>query len=343
VLFGLDLALPGIRTENAVIIVEGYFDHLALYRAGIRNAVATCGTALTATHAVLIKRHAERAYLLFDSDGAGRKATIRSMELFLEQRLPAYVISLPGGDDPDSFLSSNPVEQFAERKRSARPAFEFFVRSLLAERPPDSVDNKVRVIDEIIPRYRKIADPVERDLYEKEVCRLLGITVHAFRKRLGGMSLTARDSLDQQQNRPTSGDPTQETLLSLLLDHPEAREEAVRCGLASLFSDDYLAVAQHLIAAEAENGSVRAADNLAESLETGEQRSLLSRIQVSDMRVAENEWRSVYDQCARSREKKQVSSIKGIAARLAALDSSSDEYRQLLEQADSLRSRKSKL
>src|SRR6185369_16201448 len=95
VLFGMDMALPAIRTENAVIIVEGYFDHLALYRAGIRNVVATCGTALTATHTGLIKRHAARVYMLFDSDAAGRKATIRSMELFMEQRLPAYVISMP--------------------------------------------------------------------------------------------------------------------------------------------------------------------------------------------------------------------------------------------------------
>src|SRR6185369_8459243 len=112
VLFGMDMALPAIRTENSVIIVEGYFDHLALYRAGIRNVVATCGTALTATHGGLIKRHAARVYTLFDSDAAGRKATIRSMELFLEQRLPDYVISLPQGDDPDSYLVKNSVDAF---------------------------------------------------------------------------------------------------------------------------------------------------------------------------------------------------------------------------------------
>ncbi|MDD2853630.1 MAG: DNA primase, partial [Desulfuromonadaceae bacterium] len=92
VLFGLDMALPSIRTTAAVIIVEGYFDHLALYQSGVQNVVATCGTALTSSHTGLIKRHAERVYTLFDSDSAGKKATIRSMELFLEQRIPAYVI-----------------------------------------------------------------------------------------------------------------------------------------------------------------------------------------------------------------------------------------------------------
>src|SRR5665647_548240 len=131
ILFGLDMALPSIRTGNSVIIVEGYFDHLSLFRAGVQNVVATCGTALTGTHAGLIKRHAERVYTLCDSDSAGKKATIRSMELFLEQRIPAYVISLPTGDDPDSFLAAHTSEEFTALRDKARPAFEFFVRSLL--------------------------------------------------------------------------------------------------------------------------------------------------------------------------------------------------------------------
>jgi len=71
VLFGIDLALRDIRISRSVIVVEGYFDHLALYRAGIRNAVATCGTALTDGHIALLKKHAEQVFLLFDSDKAG--------------------------------------------------------------------------------------------------------------------------------------------------------------------------------------------------------------------------------------------------------------------------------
>lgn len=215
VLFGIDMALPSIRTGNSVIIVEGYFDHLALYRAGVHNVVATCGTALTGIHAGQIKRHAERVYTLFDSDNAGRKATIRSMELFLEQRIPAYVISLPPGDDPDSFLAVNKSEDFAALRDRARPAFEYFLRSLLAETPPDSVDSKVRIIDDIVPRFRKIADSVERDLYEKEICRLLGITAHAFRKRMGGGDLYQKESPASQNNTIRPSDNVQDTLLAL--------------------------------------------------------------------------------------------------------------------------------
>jgi DNA primase len=344
VLFGMDMALPAIRTENSIIIVEGYFDHLALYRAGIRNVVATCGTALTTTHTGLIKRHAAKAYMLFDSDAAGRKATIRSMELFMEQRLPAYVISLPAGDDPDSFLANNPVDAFRTCQDKARPAFEFFVRSLLAQTPPDSVDSKVRIIDELLPRFKKIADPVERDLYEKEICRLLGITAHAFRKRMGGMELTSRDTLQNGQNQSAQqGDPTQEMLLALICSYPEARSEAAKTGAENLFKDDYLELARLVLDTMANNDDAQALSHLLDSIEAPVIRGLLSRMLVTDAQMADIDWRSAFDSCLRSREKQAILPIRGIAAQLAVLDPDSPEYSALLKKAEALRTRKSKL
>lgn len=343
VLFGMDLALPAIRTENSVIIVEGYFDHLALYRAGIRNAVATCGTALTATHTGLIKRHAARVYMLFDSDAAGRKATIRSMELFMEQRLPAYVISLPAGDDPDSFLANNPVESFRACQEKARPAFEFFIRSLLAQTPPDSVDSKVRIIDELLPRFKKIADPVERDLYEKEICRLLGITVHAFRKRMGGMELTSRDTGGEQKQASHKGDSTQETLLALICSYPEARAEVEKSGIINLFEGDYLELARLVLDTMADNDDAQALSHLLERIEAPDVRALLSRLLVSEARMADVNWRTAFDDCIRSIEKKALRSIRDLTSRLRTVDPESPEHASLLHEIHALSSRKSKL
>jgi len=343
VLFGIDMALSSIRTGNAVIIVEGYFDHLSLYRAGIQNVVATCGTALTSSHAGMIKRHAERVYTLFDSDSAGKKATIRSMELFLEQRIPAYVISLPAGDDPDSFMATHSTEAFIALRDKARPAFEYFVRSLLLETPPDSVDSKVRVIDDIVPRFRKIADSVERDLYEKEICRLLGITTHAFRKRMGGGKLSQQEALQNRGTPIQSGDNIQDTVLALFLNYPDARAEIMRIGLETIFTDDYLELASLLNGSLVDFDSSMKLSQLADAIEKPEQKMLFSRILVSDEYIADIEWRPVLGQCIRSNEKKQVSSIKDIAARLAVALPGSDEYTLLLQQADDLRARKSKL
>jgi DNA primase len=343
VLFGMDLALPSIRTEKSVIIVEGYFDHLALYRAGIRNVVATCGTALTATHVGMIKRHADRVYTLFDSDKAGKNATIRSMELFLEQRIPAYVIALPAGDDPDSFLSTNTLEAFQERRSKARPAFDFFVRSVLAQTPPDSVDNKVRIIDELLPRFKKIADPVERDLYEKEICRLLGITIHAFRKRMGGMELTARDTGGGQTQAAQKGDPTQETLLALICGYPEARTEVSKSGIQNLFEGDYLELARLVLDTMANNDNAQALSHLLDSIEVPDIRELLSRMLVSEARMADVNWRTVLDDCIRSIEKKALRSIRNLTVKLSTLDPDSIEHTTLLHEINALSARKSKL
>jgi DNA primase len=343
VLFGLDMALPSIRTGNSIIIVEGYFDHLALYRAGIQNVAATCGTALTGSHVGLIKRHAGRIYTLFDSDNAGKKATIRSMELFLEQHIPAYVISLPAGDDPDSFLAVHSAEDFTALRDKARPAFEYFVRSLLVETPPDSVDNKVRVIDEIVPRFRKITDSVERDLYEKEVCRLLGITTHAFRKRMGGGKLSPHEASDNRHKTIPQSDNVQDTLLTLLLNYPDAKAEIARIGLETFFADDYLELAHYVCASLTGSDDTQMLTQLAETLDKPEHKALFSRIMVSDGSLADIEWRAVFDQCIRSTEKKHLGSIKAIASRLAILDPGCDEYGELLQQADALRTRKSKL
>lgn len=344
VLFGVDLALPAVRTEKSIFLVEGYFDHLALYRSGVRNVVATCGTALTADQVNVIKRHATKVYSLFDGDSAGCKATIRAMELFLEQRLSAYVVVLPEGDDPDSFLEKNSPEEFRACRDKARPIFDFFVKTLLAQTPADTIDSKVRILDELIPRFRKIGDPLERELYEKEICRLLGITSHAFRKRLGGMAVSAGDLQVGTPAAARTGDLRQETLLVLAWKYEEARKEAIRVGVENLFDGDYLELARYIFDQAVVECGGQSTSLLLEGLEKPELRGMLSRLFVNDEHLAGVDWRDVFMSCRRAREEKALRcSSKSIAARLALLEAGSDEYIELLRQAEKLRTRKSKL
>ncbi|NIR60506.1 MAG: DNA primase, partial [Gammaproteobacteria bacterium] len=97
VLYGMDRSREAIRRAGEVIVVEGYFDLLALYRAGIENVVATCGTALTEDHARMIRRYADTVRLLFDQDEAGRTATFRAMEALLPAGLSVSVVALEAG------------------------------------------------------------------------------------------------------------------------------------------------------------------------------------------------------------------------------------------------------
>jgi DNA primase len=266
------------------------------------------------------------------------------MELFLEQRVPTYVISLPDGDDPDSFLEKNTVKDFRICQEKARPAFEFFIRTLLSQIPADSIDNKVRIVDELIPRFRKIVDPLERELYEKEVCRLLGINSHAFRKRLGGLTVTDRDLSSVQASHAHLGDVRQETLLALMWRYAEARAEISIVGVEKLFAGMYLELANFMLQEMKGGEDTQALGHFLEKTESPEHRVILSRLFVSDGHLEDVNWRDVFDSCQRGREEKAIRfSNKDIAARLAVLEPGSEEYAALLQQADSLRTRKSKL
>src|SRR6185503_10745491 len=103
-LYGMHWAKNAIRKSERVFIVEGYFDVIRLMLAGIEEAVAPLGTALTEAQAALIKKYAPTAYLLYDSDPAGLKATFRSGDVLLSTGVSVRVVSLPGGEDPDTFV-----------------------------------------------------------------------------------------------------------------------------------------------------------------------------------------------------------------------------------------------
>ncbi len=352
VLFGLDLALRDIRQNEAAIIVEGYFDHLALYRAGIRNALATCGTALTDGHIRLLKKHAQRVYLLFDGDNAGRKATVKAMELCLEQMLPTYVISLPQGEDPDSFLQQQGSEAFQARIAKAKPAFEQFLHWLLAKTPADSVDRRVRLMDEIIPRFQRIKDPIEQDLYQKEICRLLGIDLQAFRRRLAGQRHEKPASPSEKGlpgkgavATPVSRDTVQETLLGLLAGYPEVRQKLAEKPLEQFFDQHHLPLAQAVVAAAAQHGGT--ADLWPEvlaRLEQEEQKALVARLLMQDQHLAGIDWRPALQQCLKRQEQSRIRRLnKQISQRLATLPEDSDEYQELIKSADQLRNEKSAL
>jgi hypothetical protein len=160
---------------------------------------------------------------------------------------------------------------------------------------------------------------------------------------MGGGKLSQQETLQNRDIPIQSGDNIQNTLLALFLNYPDARAEIMRVGLETIFTDDYLELATLLLGSLADSDSSTRLSQLADSIEKPVQKMLFSRIMVSDRYIADIEWRSVLDQCTRSNEKKQVSSIKDIAARLAVVVPGSEEYILLLQQADNLRARKSKL
>jgi DNA primase len=198
VLFGLFQARHAMRQVGEVLVVEGYFDQLALFRAGFKHAVATCGTALTAEHAKLIKRYAQRVLLLFDQDAAGRTASFKAMRVLQDEGLPSRIVELSSGEDPDSFLRENTAEAFEERLKTAQPAMDLFMQDRLAG-TQDSVEARAFAAEEILAVIADLPSELEQDLYLKKLAVKSGIELELLRNK---WSLLLRQRLQQRENPP---------------------------------------------------------------------------------------------------------------------------------------------
>ena len=339
VLFGIDLAKQAMREERSAIIVEGYFDHLALYKAGIRNAVATCGTALTAGHVQVLRRYAERVYLLFDGDSAGQKATIRGMELLLTEGVPCFVIEMPAGDDPDSFLAKHAAAEFAELVARARPALDYFLRRLVATEDTATVAGKKAVIDQSRPMLEKLADLRERNLYLRELERLLDMEPGA----LGG-KVERRDALPAKPlAERREADPVL-SILAILARYPQIAADFRNCQAMELLPPELQPVATQLLAAAASGSAVDFAALLA-PLGEGEIGRRLAALLMDDSHLVEvDPQRALADLC-KSLERRALKDMdaKSLRLELVQLDSDSPRYWEIMTALNNLRNRKSQL
>ncbi len=125
ILYGLSHAKDEIRRLDKAILVEGYMDLISLYQSGIKNVVAVSGTALTEEQVQLLSRYTKNVVLLFDADTAGIKAAMRSIELLLKRDFEIKIVSLPEGEDPDSYVNNYGKEKFDELVKSAKNFLEY--------------------------------------------------------------------------------------------------------------------------------------------------------------------------------------------------------------------------
>jgi DNA primase len=175
VLYGLSKARPAIRDNDRVLIVEGYFDLITLNKFGIFNVLATCGTALTTGHLRRIKRWTRNVVTLFDADESGAKATNRSLELMLDEGLSARVISLPVGDDPDSFLRRERGEAFQAKMKEAIPLMTFFMDHVIKGQDLSMPEDRIRALETIIPMIGRIRQPIEKDYFIERLSDRLNV------------------------------------------------------------------------------------------------------------------------------------------------------------------------
>jgi DNA primase len=245
-LFGLFEARQAIRESGRVVVVEGYLDVVSLAQAGIREVVATMGTALTGAQLQLLRRFTDEVLVCFDGDDAGRRAAERAFIVAAQAGVWAKAVFLPQGEDPDSFVRSAGAEAVLAAFDRAVPLADFFFERK-APAPGASLARRARAVSEVADVLQTVEDPVLWELLVRRAAELLGVDEHLLRGRAtrqaGQSALPPPVPVRAQQNAR----PEEVTLVQAIALSREAAEEVAAKNAWSLFaSPDLASVAKQL-------------------------------------------------------------------------------------------------
>jgi DNA primase len=239
--YGFPFALEPIRRSDRAVVVEGYFDWIALHRAGIEESIATCGTALTEGHARNLRRRTRNLVLLFDGDEAGQRAAVRALEVLLPRGLRVRAAALPAGEDPDDFLARNGAEALRDLIDSAAPALDLAIRHATAGgcgTPWEKAD----AVAAVAPLLAILPDAVERGEYTRRLAMACGSEVRdvesVVRRVARGESEPERGEAGGAPVRSaTPEDRRFADVLQILLEHPGHAAEVDRDALLACAPD----------------------------------------------------------------------------------------------------------
>ena len=178
---------------DSVIVVEGHIDVVSMVQAGIKNVVASMGTAFTKDQARILKRYAEKIYISYDGDFAGQKASIRGLEILKEEGLDVKVISLPDGMDPDDVIKNLGVDAYVKLMNEAKPLIDFKIELLKKTFDVKTVDGKRKFITNAIRVIKESASPSEQEDLLKTVRDITGTTYESLKRELYSLPETSKE------------------------------------------------------------------------------------------------------------------------------------------------------
>ncbi|MDY8136485.1 DNA primase [Aquimarina sp. 2201CG5-10] len=176
VLYGIYHAKQSIAKEDNCYLVEGYTDVIQFYQTGVKNVVSSSGTALTSDQIRLISRLTKNITVLFDGDAAGMRASIRGIDLILEQGMNVKVCGFPDGEDPDSFAKQNTFEELTLYLQENSQDFISFKASLLQKESKNDPVKKAELVRDMVTSISKIPDVIKREIYVQECSRIMDIS-----------------------------------------------------------------------------------------------------------------------------------------------------------------------
>ena len=174
-LYGIYQARSAIVRENKCYLVEGYMDVIGMWQAGMKNVVASSGTALTDGQIAMIHRFTDNITLIYDGDAAGVKASLRGIDMLLSHRLNVKVLLLPDNDDPDSFAKKHTPDEFQEYVKAHETDIIRYKASVMLADIKNDPQQRISAVNSVVESIAHIPDPVSRDVYVQECSEILGI------------------------------------------------------------------------------------------------------------------------------------------------------------------------
>ncbi len=199
-LYGLYHAKDEIRRLDKAILVEGYMDTIALFQHGIKNVVASSGTSLTEEQVQLLSRFTKNIFVLFDADAAGQKAAIRSIEILLKHDFDVKVISLPDGEDPDSFINKNGADAFEETVKNSRHFLEHQIYQYENDGLLEDPIKQTEAIRELVKSASLVSDELKRSILLKSISRKFNLREKLIETELNKLLYQSRDKRERIEN-----------------------------------------------------------------------------------------------------------------------------------------------
>lgn len=250
-LYGLNWARKHIRQTDNAIVMEGYTDVLTAQKAGIKNAIASLGTAFTVEQARLLNRYANNVYIAYDADAAGARATLRGLDILNNEGLNVRVIRLPATTDPDDYLKKEGKSGFNKLKEEAINLVEFKIEQIANNYNRTKVDEEISFTKELIKILAKINDEIEREIHLENSAQKYKLNSEIIKKGLKRfLKIRDRNKKDKNyKNRYTKKDNEtkpeeninniEEKLLKLYIDNPHKRNQLQKYLQPEFFSNDY--------------------------------------------------------------------------------------------------------
>lgn len=214
-LYGIYQARADIVKEDKCYLVEGYLDVIGMWQSGMRNTVASSGTALTDGQIALIHRFTENITLIYDGDAAGIKASLRGIDMLLGHKMKVKVLLLPDGDDPDSFARKHTPEEFREYvAKHETDIIRFKAQVLLADIRKDP-QRRIEAVNSVVESIAHIPDPISRDVYIQECGAILGIPEDTIAKSVARVRGALVEKWKRERTKTEFPSPTEQSASSV--------------------------------------------------------------------------------------------------------------------------------